>query len=78
MRDIARRLGRKLEVDGRFTLDNALGEYRPKVGVLRIRHEGDFQVFAHEAGHAIDYVCGTRAPLVAMPGPSWSWPTRRS
>jgi hypothetical protein len=54
MHDIAARLGRKLEVDGRFRIKNALGEYAPKTGVLRIRDDGDMEVFAHELGHAID------------------------
>ncbi|MBA3239648.1 MAG: hypothetical protein H0T60_00285, partial [Acidobacteria bacterium] len=54
MQELAGRIGRVLELDNRFTLKNALGEYRPKDGVLRIRQAGDFEVFSHELGHAID------------------------
>lgn len=54
MQDLASRIGRKIELDNRFTLRNALGEYKPKDGVLRIRQAGDFEVFSHELGHAID------------------------
>lgn len=52
--DLAAQLGRKVEVDGRFTLKGAAGEYKLKDGVIRIRQAGDFEAFAHEAGHAID------------------------
>lgn len=52
--DLAAQLGRKVEVDGRFTIKGAAGEYKLKDGVIRIRQAGDFEAFAHEAGHAID------------------------
>lgn len=55
IRDVAGLLGRKVEVDGRFTARSAIGEYKLKDGVIRLRHEGDFETFAHEAGHAIDH-----------------------
>lgn len=51
---LAERLGRKVEMDGRFTARNAAGEYKVKDGVIRLREVGDFETFAHEAGHAID------------------------
>lgn len=54
MRDIAARMDRKLEVDGRFSIRNAEGQYDFKQGVLRIRKEGDYEVFSHELGHAIE------------------------
>jgi hypothetical protein len=54
MRSIATALGRKLEVDSRFNIRGAEGEYKLVDGVLRIRREGDFEVFSHEFGHAID------------------------
>jgi hypothetical protein len=54
MRDISARMGRKIEVDGRFSIRGALGEYKPKEGVIRIRQEGDLEVFSHELGHAVD------------------------
>jgi len=52
--DLAAQIGRKVEVDGRFTARGAAGEYKLKDGVIRIRQAGDFETFAHEAGHAID------------------------
>lgn len=54
MRAIAESLGRKVEVDGRFTAKGALGEYKLKDGVIRVRKEGDFQTFSHEVGHVVD------------------------
>lgn len=52
--DLAAQLGRKVEMDGRFTARGAAGEYKIKDGVIRLRQAGDFETFAHEAGHAID------------------------
>lgn len=51
---LAERIGRKVEVDGRFTLRNALGQYDFKQGVIRMRHYGDMELFAHEFGHALE------------------------
>lgn len=54
MRSIAEAMNRKLEVDGRFSLRNAEGQYDRKQGVLRIRKEGDYEVFSHEFGHGLE------------------------
>lgn len=54
MRDIAARMDRKLEVDRNFSIRGAEGQYDFKQGVLRIRREGDMEVFSHELGHAIE------------------------
>jgi hypothetical protein len=54
MRDIAARMDRKLEVDRNFSIRGAEGQYDFKQGVLRIRKEGDYEVFSHELGHAIE------------------------
>jgi hypothetical protein len=55
IRDLAAELGLKVEIDGRFSIRNALGTYSRKSGVIRLRHDGDMEVFAHEFGHAIDF-----------------------
>ncbi len=59
MKHIAERMGRRLELDGRFTVGGVLGSYKPMEGVLRIRHAGDVEVFSHELGHAVDQLLAT-------------------
>ena len=54
IKELAAVIGRKVEVDGRFTLKRVAGEYKGKDGVIRIRYAGDFEVFSHELAHAID------------------------
>jgi hypothetical protein len=56
IRDLAAELGLKVEIDKRFSIRNALGTYNRKSGVIRLRHDGDLEVFAHEFGHAIDFM----------------------
>lgn len=71
MRGIAARMDRKLEVDRRLNTRGTLGEYKLKEGVLRIRQEGDVEVFSHELGHAADQRLATTA------GPEWTQARRQ-
>jgi hypothetical protein len=52
--ELAARIGRKLEVDNRFSLRNAEGQYDFKQGVIRVRQYGDMETFSHELGHALE------------------------
>lgn len=58
MRALAERLGARLEMDGRMSAQ-ALGSFKPREGVLRIRYAGDFESFSHELGHKIDQSLAT-------------------
>jgi ddrB-like ParB superfamily domain len=44
--------------EGRIQSRNALGVFKPGTGVVRVREVPDFEVVAHEAGHAIEYKIG--------------------
>ncbi|MGY4294606.1 polyhydroxyalkanoate synthesis regulator phasin [Bradyrhizobium sp. i1.4.4] len=55
--DLAKRLDFPLR-EGRVRPRSALGVFMPGTGVVRVREVPDFEVVAHEAGHAIEYKVG--------------------
>lgn len=55
--DLAKQLDFPLR-EGRVRPRAALGVFRPGTGVVRVREVPDFEVVAHEAGHAIEYKIG--------------------
>ncbi|WP_061026374.1 LPD38 domain-containing protein [Bradyrhizobium sp. CCH5-F6] len=55
--DIAKQLEFPLR-EGRVRPRSALGVFTPGTGVVRVREVPDFEVVAHEAGHAIEYKVG--------------------
>lgn len=55
--DLAKQLDFPLR-EGRIQSRGALGVFKPGTGVVRVREVPDFEVVAHEAGHAIEYKVG--------------------
>ncbi|WFU84836.1 hypothetical protein QA645_19470 [Bradyrhizobium sp. CIAT3101] len=55
--DLAKHLDFPLR-EGRVRPRAALGVFTPGTGVVRVREVPDFEVVAHEAGHAIEYKIG--------------------
>ncbi|WP_128947136.1 LPD38 domain-containing protein [Bradyrhizobium zhanjiangense] len=55
--DIAKQLEFPLR-EGRVRPRSALGVFTPGTGVVRVREVPDFEVVAHEAGHALEYKVG--------------------
>lgn len=55
--DLAKQLDFPLR-EGRVRPRQALGVFMPGTGVVRVREVPDFEVVAHEAGHAIEYKVG--------------------
>lgn len=52
--EVAGLIGHKVEVDQRQANKRALGVYNTRNGVIRLRYQGDMEVFVHEFGHAAD------------------------
>jgi hypothetical protein len=55
--DLADALGFPLR-EGRVGVRNALGTFNSRTGVVRVKEAPDFEVVAHEAGHAIEAKAG--------------------